>query len=95
MFSVSILMKGVAQKKVSEKDVKRLFSLMAGKFSSQHKSKKDSAFIDVRLSMQPIWQNTGYCLCVEQALITDLQKPYRQRVPKLNLFGDSAIESVV
>jgi len=86
-----------AQQKLSNKDLKALYSLMCGSFSSEIQSKEDSAFFDIRLHMKPIWKNKKeeYWLYVEQAMAKALDKPYRQRVYNLKLENDTTIASIV
>ena len=69
-----------AQKK--DKELKKLFSMMQGSFSSQAQAAVDSAYFDIRLHMARIWpeRTDGYWLYVEQAVAVMQQKPYRQRV---------------
>jgi hypothetical protein len=67
-----------------DKDLERLVSYMAGSFSSNAQSVKDTAFFDISLKMAPIWKGKtktdGYWLYVEQAMASRLERPYRQRV---------------
>lgn len=83
--------------KVSQKDLKELYKIMKGKFSSEDQSKKDSTYFNIHLSMTPIWKKDkdGYWLYVEQAVATAIQKPYRQRVYHLYIQDDFTIVSKV
>ena len=86
-----------AQNKVTEKNLKVLYSFMCGAFSSEAQSKQDSAFFDIRLHMKPIWKEKKgeYWIYVEQAMATALDKPYRQRVYQLKIENDTTIASYV
>jgi hypothetical protein len=84
-------------KKVSKKDLKKLYKIMKGQFSSEAQSKKDSTYFNIKLTMTPIWKkdNDGYWLYVEQAVSTTVNKPYRQRVYHLYVKDDYTIVSKV
>jgi len=86
-----------AQNKVSKSDLEHIVKTMSGGFSSEAQSIADSAFFNISLKMKPIWQNIkgANWLYVEQAMAAMLQKPYRQRVYKVELLGDTAISSTV
>jgi hypothetical protein len=74
-----------------------LAELMTGSFSSQAQSRADSAFLDIRLEMVPIWpyHPEGRWLYVEQAEATSLGAPYRQRVYQLTAQDDSTFRSTI
>ena len=59
---------------------------LVGEFSSKKQASADSSYLAISLSMTPIWINRedGIWLYVEQALSDKKEKPYRQRVYKLN-----------
>lgn len=85
-------------KKINKKDnTKELVSLMTGSFSSAKQAKKDTAFYNIVLEMYPIWQNRkdGNWLYVEQALSKRPEKPYRQRVYKIEKVNDELFRSIV
>ncbi len=88
-FSQSILLK--------QKDVKEVLSRMCGSFSTAAQAKSDTSFYDIRLNMVQFWKNNknGYWLYVEQALASEMNKPYRQRVYHLYLENDTVIASTV
>ena len=75
----------------------RLAAWLAGSFSSQEQAVKDSAFLDIRLHMVPIWEgrDDGLWLYVEQATVSHQDRPYRQRVYRIRQRGDSTVESAV
>ena len=56
---------------------------MQGSFSSAEQAKENSDYYDISLHMVPIWQEKGNYLYVEQALTSQPEKPYRQRVYKV------------
>lgn len=70
------------QQKVTSKDLKELFEIMSGKFSSEAQSLEDPEFFHISLVMQPIWKGAqdGYWLYVEQAMASTPEAPYRVRV---------------
>lgn len=85
-------------KKSNKKDnTKELVNLMTGSFSSAKQAKKDTAFYDISLQMYPIWQNRkdGNWLYVEQAVSNAPNRPYRQRVYKIEKVNDELFRSIV
>jgi hypothetical protein len=74
--------KNSTQPTSSEKELVAFQQLMAGKYNSQIQSVKDTSYFNISLVMKPIWQDRkdGKWLYVEQAMVTKLDKPYRQRV---------------
>ena len=79
------------------KDLKKLASWMDGSFSSNQQSLQDSDFFDIRLHIKQIWKENkdGFWFYVEQAVATDLEKPYRQRIYHVKQKDDSTFESSV
>ena len=86
-----------AQNKLNFQDLNDLKNLMAGSFSSELQAKNDSDFYDIHLNMKPIWESSkdGFWLYVEQAIVTSLDKPYRQRLYHVSLLNDTTIVSKV
>ena len=85
-----------AQDKIKESDLRNLYNMMIGSFSSENQSKVDSNYFDIRLKMVPMWSESEYYwLYVEQAMSTNENKPYRQRVYRLSKVNDTTIESRV
>jgi CpeT protein len=85
-----------AQNKIKESDLRNLYNLMIGSFSSENQSKEDSSYFDIRLKMVPMWSESEYYwLYVEQAMATNENKPYRQRVYRISKMNDTTIESRV
>ena len=86
-----------AQKKLDKSDLDLLRNYMSGSFTSEQQSKNDSDFFDIHLQMKPIWEERKDCfwLYVEQAIVSALEKPYRQRIYHVNLLNDTTIISEV
>lgn len=82
---------------LKQKDVKEVLSRMCGNFSTEAQSKSDTNFYNISLHMVQFWKNNknGYWLYIEQALASDMNRPYRQRVYHLYLNNDSVIASTV
>jgi CpeT/CpcT family (DUF1001) len=80
-----------------DRELKTLVKWMTGDFSSQAQSKRDSAYFDIRLHIRPIWKSdkTAHWLYVEQAVATAENKPYRQRVYKVERDGKNGFKSIV
>lgn len=80
-----------------ESGIERLADWLSGSFSSAAQAQKDASYFDVRLHVAPIWtgRDDGPWLYVEQALGTQLDKPYRQRVYRLLQLPDGQLESQV
>ena len=75
-------------------DVKSLIKTMTGSFTSAAQAKEDTTYLDISLHMYPIWTaKEDKYLYVEQALTSDQQKPYRQRIYKLIADGKGGFES--
>ena len=72
-----------------------LKSYMSGEFSSTLQSQQDSDFFDIRLRMVPIWNSTAteFYLYVEQAVSTSIDKPYRQRIYKVEKINETEFVS--
>ncbi|MFK7925615.1 MAG: chromophore lyase CpcT/CpeT [Bacteroidia bacterium] len=76
----------------------RLYGMMTGSFSSAEQAAADTNFYDISLHMYPIWQKQypgEYWLYVEQALGSQQDKPYRQRVYHVEKLSDNEWQSVV
>ncbi len=73
-----------------------LMDLMTGSFDSKKQSDADSSYYHISLHMYPIWKNReGDWLYVEQALASTQDKPYRQRIYKLEAQADGTYKSSV
>jgi hypothetical protein len=86
-----------AQKKLGQVDLEVLKTFMTGSFSSELQSKNDSDFYDIHLNMKLIWEQRkdGFWLYVEQAIVSALEKPYRQRIYHVSILNDTTIVSKV
>jgi CpeT protein len=86
-----------SQNKIGEADLSKLKGFMAGSFSSELQAKNDSDFYDIHLQMKPIWEERkdGFWLYVEQAIVSALEKPYRQRIYHVRILNDTNIVSKV
>ncbi len=74
-----------------------LLTHMTGDFSSQAQSLQDSDYFDIRLHIRPIWtaDKANHWLYVEQATAQTPEKPYRQRVYKVERDGETGFKSIV
>jgi hypothetical protein len=81
----------------SNGELKTLVKWMTGDFSSQAQSQRDSDYYDIRLHIKPIWtSNKGeHWLYVEQAMASAQDKPYRQRIYKVERNGSKGFKSIV
>lgn len=76
--------KKVAQTPQAQPTLQALQKLMTGSFDSSAQAEQDTNFYNISLQMYPIWKDRpGTWLYVEQALASMPEKPYRQRVYKL------------
>lgn len=81
----------------SSPDLNKLLSWMQGSFNSYQQSDQDSDYYNVSLEMHQIWPKStdGAWLYVEQAMASQMDKPYRQRVYHLQTNEEGLLESVV
>ena len=96
-FVVTILFACDASKQSTQGETDVLVQLMTGTFSSTKQAKKDTAFYDISLQMYPIWSNKKEenWLYVEQALSSAPNRPYRQRIYKVQRLSKDLYESQV
>ena len=70
---------------------------MDGHFDSELQSQQDSDFFHINLKMLPIWpeysNDNQFFLYVEQAVASSLDKPYRQRIYKVEKISDNSFVS--
>lgn len=78
-----------------DKELKELFALMQGSFSSEIQSQVDSTYYNIVLHMYPIWEEKGNFLYVEQAQNTRPNSPYRQRIYEVKRLSDSTFSSAI
>jgi hypothetical protein len=78
-------------------ELQSLSDQMAGYYTSAAQAAADKDFFDISLHMTPIWKNRKgeYWLYVEQAMTAKLDKPYRQRIYKLESEGSGKFKSIV
>ncbi|MEM8756729.1 MAG: chromophore lyase CpcT/CpeT [Planctomycetota bacterium] len=81
-------------------DAQRLVSAatwLEGSFSSAEQAARDDRFFEVVLHHARIWpeREDGYWFYVEQAIAAAADRPYRQRVYRVWLRPDRAVESAV
>tara|TARA_R110002111_G_scaffold235136_1_gene296181 strand:+ start:16948 stop:17574 length:627 start_codon:yes stop_codon:yes gene_type:complete len=78
-----------------DSELKELFALMQGSFTSEIQAEVDSTYYNISLHMYPIWENKGHFLYVEQALTSTPNKPYRQRIYEIKRDSDSTFSSAI
>ena len=78
-----------------DSELKELFALMQGSFTSEIQAEVDSTYYNISLYMYPIWENKGHFLYVEQALTSTPKKPYRQRIYEVKRDSDSTFSSAI
>jgi CpeT protein len=82
----------------TDSDLERLANWMTGSFSSAAQAERDDQYFDIRLEMVRIWPELvgdEAWLYVEQATATSLDRPYRQRIYRLERIGENRFESAV
>lgn len=81
----------------SVEQLETLAQYMTGSFSSAAQAAADSDYFDISLHMYPIWPQRADAkwLYVEQALSTQQEAPYRQRVYKVEALPDGRFASHV
>ncbi|WP_298515645.1 chromophore lyase CpcT/CpeT [uncultured Kordia sp.] len=84
-------------KSVSTADeLNALQTLMTGSFDSSEQATADDSYYNISLHMYPIWTSKdGHWLYVEQALNSNQNKPYRQRVYQLEKLENGKFSSKV
>lgn len=96
--TISILTLGCSSQKsmMKNNELNNLQEMMTGSFDSNLQSKNDTTYFDISLEMYPIWQKSGeYYLYVEQAVSSMKEKPYRQRVYKIEQISEGKFVSKV
>lgn len=74
----------------------QLKTYMTGTFNSAAQAARDTTYFDITLHMYPIWTDREGCwLYVEQAVTARQEKPYRQRIYKLEQTGAQRFVSKV
>jgi len=76
-------------------DLSTLQYLMAGTFDSSEQAAQDSSYYNITLNHTPIWTDkAGHWLYVEQAVTSNLSKPYRQRIYKITKAGNTFVSTI-
>jgi len=79
------------------KELSKLLKFMEGEFSSAKQSKNDSDYYSIYLGMHRIWEgqsnNEGW-FYVEQSLMSNREKPYRQRIYHVYKKGDMYLSDI-
>jgi hypothetical protein len=76
--------------------LEELVGLMSGSFNSEAQANIDSNYYNISLRMYPVWEGeSDRWLYVEQAVISMQDKPYRQRIYKINQLGPNEFVSAV
>ncbi len=78
-----------------DKELLELASLMQGSFNSEKQSLADSTYFNISLHMYPIWEDKGHFLYVEQAMFSQQDKPYRQRIYELKRLDETSFISSI
>ena len=75
----------------------KLAAQLTRSFHSTAQAEADSTYFDIRLQAAPIWteRSDGPWLYVEQAAASALERPYRQRVYRLEGGGADGLRSVM
>lgn len=81
-------------------DLTRLVNWMSGSFNSAAQAQRDTDYFDISLHMQLIWpqlsnDRQGYWLYVEQAMSARADKPYRQRIYRVEQLDAQTFRSSV
>ena len=94
-FGVSCSTTKVIESKPQQSELELLQEMMTGSYDSSDQALQDSSYYNISLHMYPIWKNKPNVkyLYVEQALASKQDKPYRQRVYKLEHLADGKIAS--
>ena len=81
----------------STAELDRLVRYMSGTFDSAEQAAADSAYYHISLRMAPIWpeRTDGRWLYVEQAVANMADRPYRQRVYRVEQTGPKSFASHV
>lgn len=81
----------------AESSLSTLAAWLTGHFSSAAQAAADPEFRAVELRAVPIWteRDDGPWIYVEQALVTSVERPYRQRVLRLAAREDGRLASAV
>ena len=97
ILTVSMISCSISKQSTEHSDLDRLAQLMVGTFNTKAQSARDSQFYNIQLKMCRIWTQdpNQYWLYVEQATAKTLNKPYRQRIYKLEQISKKQFVSKV
>jgi hypothetical protein len=97
MATLALMCYGSAYSQKFSENLLQLADWMTGSFDSRDQAKSDTAFYPITLQMTRIWpeQQNGIWLYVEQAMATQPNKPYRQRIYFLSEAGEDEYTSEV
>ncbi|MBT8230845.1 MAG: hypothetical protein KJO50_11340 [Bacteroidia bacterium] len=74
---------------------RKLVDMMTGSFNSSKQAYADTAYFDITLHMYPIWTDRpGHWLYVEQSVTSFPDKPYRQRIYRIEKDGQGFVSKV-
>ena len=80
----------------TQDELNALQTLMTGSFDSSEQATADDSYYNISLHMVPIWKSRGgHWLYVEQALKSNQDKPYRQRIYQLEKLENGKFSSKV
>lgn len=74
--------------------IDRLFTAMTGSYDSSAQASVRDEYYNIDLHMEPIWEDRGRYFYVEQAVADAPERPYRQRVYRLERKGRKIISHV-
>jgi hypothetical protein len=79
----------------SQRSLEQFANTLIGNYSSKAQSIQDTSYFHISLVMTRVWpeRTDGIWLYVEQAMASNLAKPYRQRVYKLSQISSNAFRS--
>jgi len=94
---ILLLCTGISSADDESNDLDLLTEWMTGTFSSAAQAAEDPEFFGISLHMAPIWtdRDDGRWLYVEQAVSEALDRPYRQRVYRVDEVAPGLFESQV
>lgn len=80
----------------NDSDLQNLKKMMTGTFTSGAQAARDTNYYDITLHMYPIWENQSEIrLYVEQTVTAMPDKPYRQRIYRLEQTDKTTFTSFV
>ena len=96
VFSLVLLFACSTSRNLKSDPTNELLQLMSGSFNSEQQAEADSSYFNITLHMYPVWQKSDErWLYVEQAVTTAQDRPYRQRMYKLEQLSENTFKSSV